>query len=147
MADPVRPLDLTRIMRHAFTCGFAAGRSHPGTEGAAWANYDPTPNEAFQRIDRFLSPSDADDAELKLSLEISAELRRARTKFPGPDATLAALMEEVGEVAKATMDESRERVRKEAVQVAVMAIRLILDGDATLDEFRRSKGLDPLIGP
>lgn len=147
MADPVRPLDLTRIMRHAFTSGFAAGRSQPGTEGVAWSNYDPTPNEAFQRIDHFLSPSDADDAELKLSLEISAELRRARAKFPGPDATLAALMEEVGEVAKATVDESRERVRKEAVQVAVMAIRLILDGDATLDEFRRSKGLDPLIGP
>ena len=77
--------------------------------------------------------------------EILAELVRARAKFPGDNVTMLALMEEVGELAKATFEESRAAVRKEAVQVAVMAIRVILDGDATLEEWRRSKGLDALV--
>lgn len=77
--------------------------------------------------------------------EIMAELVRARAKFPGDNVTMLALMEEVGELAKATFEESRAAVRKEAVQVAVMAIRVILDGDATLNEWRRSKGLDALV--
>jgi NTP pyrophosphatase (non-canonical NTP hydrolase) len=77
--------------------------------------------------------------------EILAELERARAKFPGDNVTTLALVEEVGELAKATFSESRAAVRKEAVQVAVMAMRVILDGDATLDEWRKTKGLDPLI--
>jgi hypothetical protein len=80
-----------------------------------------------------------------LSSEILAELTRARTKFPGRNVTFAALVEEVGELATATFEESRERVRKEAVQVAVMAMRMVLDGDHTYDEWRASKGLDPLL--
>lgn len=79
-----------------------------------------------------------------LTVEILNELERARTKFPGDNVTMLALMEEVGELAKATFEESRANVRKEAVQVAVMAIRVILDGDATLNDWRVSKGLDPL---
>src|SRR5690606_42101966 len=55
------------------------------------------------------------------------------------------LVEEVGELAKALIDESRERVRQEAIQVAVMAMRVVLDGDRTLDAWRESKGLDPLV--
>ena len=47
-------------------------------------------------------------------------------------------------MATATFEESRERVRKEAVQVAVMAMRMVLDGDHSFDEWRREKGLDPL---
>lgn len=77
--------------------------------------------------------------------EIIAELARARAKFPGDNATLAALMEEVGELAKAMMEESRHAVRKEAVQVAVMAMRVVLDGDATMSGWRAVKGLDPLV--
>jgi NTP pyrophosphatase (non-canonical NTP hydrolase) len=77
--------------------------------------------------------------------EIAAELARARAKFPGANVTMLALMEEVGELAKATFEESRAAVRKEAVQVAVMAIRVILDGDATLSLWRHNKRLDPLV--
>ena len=82
--------------------------------------------------------------EERLMGEILAELRRARTKFPGDNVTTLALVEEVGELAKATFEESRARVREEAVQVAVMAMRVILDGDQTLDTWRAGKGLDEL---
>lgn len=82
--------------------------------------------------------------EALLADEILAELVRARTKFPGKNVTFAALVEEVGELATATFEESRDRVRKEAVQVAVMAMRMVLDGDHTFDDWRASKGLDAL---
>lgn len=82
--------------------------------------------------------------EAVLLAEISLELNRARTKFPGKNVTFAALVEEVGELATATFEEGRGNVRKEAVQVAVMAMRMVLDGDHTFDEWRASKGLDPL---
>lgn len=80
-----------------------------------------------------------------LMADIAAELERARTKFPGANATFAALVEEVGELGKALMEEPRSAVRKEAVQVAVMAIRVVLDGDQTFDAWRAAQNLDPLI--
>lgn len=83
-------------------------------------------------------------AEEALCSEILAELTRARTKFPGKNVTFAALVEEVGELATATFEESADRVRKEAVQVAVMAMRMILDGDHAYEPWRAEKGLDPL---
>ncbi len=79
--------------------------------------------------------------------EIREELGNARAKFPGDNVTFAALVEEVGELAKATFEEPRENVRKEAVQVAVMAVRMVLDGDCTFDDWREIKGLDPLLSP
>ena len=81
----------------------------------------------------------------QLIRDIRNELLRARAKFPGDNVTMLALMEEVGELAKATFEESAANVRKEAVQVAVMAIRVVLDGDATLNAWREGKGLDPLL--
>ena len=86
----------------------------------------------------------SETGERRVLLDVIAELQHARDKFPGPNVTALALMEEVGELATALFSESRERVRKEAIQVAVMAIRCILDGDQTLDDWRASKGLDPL---
>ncbi len=80
----------------------------------------------------------------ELLAEIEAELARARTMFPGDGVTMLALMEEVGELAKATFEEPSARVRKEAVQVAVMAMRVVLDGDGTLRGWRQERGLDPL---
>ena len=100
--------------------------------------------------DLVLAAVRAHDAARGLSLEadlcsdILAELTRARTKFPGKNVTFAALVEEVGELATAIFEESRGRVRKEAVQVAVMAMRVILDGDHVYEPWRASKGLDPL---
>lgn len=78
--------------------------------------------------------------------EIVIELSKARAKFPGKNVTFAALAEEQGELATALFSESRERVRKEAVQVAVMAMRIVLDGDHSFDAWRAEHGLDPLTG-
>lgn len=86
----------------------------------------------------------AGSEERVMADEILSELIRARTKFPGKNVTFAALVEEVGELATATFEEGRDRVRKEAVQVAVMAMRMVLDGDHTFDSWRAEKGLDPL---
>jgi hypothetical protein len=77
--------------------------------------------------------------EQQIVAEILAEVTRARSLFPGANATNAALVEEVGEVSKALMFEPWSYVRKECIQVATMAIRLALEGDATFTEWRNKK--------
>lgn len=79
-----------------------------------------------------------------LLCDILRELRHARAKFPGKNVTFAALVEEVGELATATFSERRAAVRAEAVQVAVMAMRMVLDGDHTYEPWRAQQGLDRL---
>lgn len=76
--------------------------------------------------------------------EVRAELIRARAKFPGDRIMTLALAEEFGELCKAVLDESSAAVRKEAVQTAVMACRVAIDGDGSVDSWRRERGLDPL---
>ena len=71
--------------------------------------------------------------------EVRAEIARARSKFPNNDLTTIALTEEVGELAKALLDESADRVRSEAVQVAAMAARVAIDGDASVIAFRAAR--------
>lgn len=67
--------------------------------------------------------------------EISDETKRARKKFPGNRFILAALTEEVGELAKAILqNKNKEDVRNEAVQVAAMAIRIFEEGDSAFDD-------------
>ena len=65
---------------------------------------------------------------------IAAELKRARAKFPGNDHLLAALVEEVGELAQAYLKGDASSARLEAIQVACVAIRIIEEGDM---EFER----------
>lgn len=72
---------------------------------------------------------------------VREEHARALTKFPEPVASMAALSEEAGELAKAMLSESPDRILKEAVQVAVMAARVALEGDPTLDLYRERLGL------
>jgi hypothetical protein len=76
--------------------------------------------------------------------EVRAELLRARVKFPGDRIMTIALAEEFGELCKAVLDEPSAKVRAEAVQTATMACRVAIDGDSSVDEWRRLKGLDPL---
>jgi hypothetical protein len=66
---------------------------------------------------------------------ISDEVLRARTKFPGNKFMLAALTEEVGELAQALLQKrDRKEVVKEAIQVATVAIRIIEEGDASFGD-------------
>jgi hypothetical protein len=66
--------------------------------------------------------------------DVLREVVRARHKFPSSNLVLAALMEEVGELAQAMLkvragEWPAQRIREEAVQVAAMALRVALDGD------------------
>ena len=60
--------------------------------------------------------------------DVQAELARARAKFPAPNLNFVALIEEIGELAKAHLEEGPEELYKEAVQVAVMAARVATEG-------------------
>lgn len=67
---------------------------------------------------------------------VDEEVHRAREKFPQPNRTFAAMIEEVGEVAKALLDFEngtilREELDRELIQVAAMALRLTIEGDPT----------------
>jgi NTP pyrophosphatase (non-canonical NTP hydrolase) len=64
--------------------------------------------------------------------QLQAEVIRARRKFPGNALLLAALTEEVGELARELLQRGgKERIRKEAYQVACVALRIVEEGDAT----------------
>ena len=74
--------------------------------------------------------------------EIDDELEMALQKYPSPNTNMVALQDEVGELCKAMNKESRARVHAEARQVAVMAIRIMLEGDPYVDLHREHVGLD-----
>ncbi len=52
---------------------------------------------------------------------------------------MTALTEEVGELAKALLDEEWSRVQLEAIQVACMAARVAIEGDPTLIKYREKR--------
>jgi len=67
--------------------------------------------------------------------EVHTEVCRARAKFPENDLKFPALIEEVGEVAKALLESERGlvgtgEVYRELVQTACMCLRLATEGDA-----------------
>lgn len=61
---------------------------------------------------------------------VEDEVRRSRQKFPGNEHMLAALVEEVGEVSRALLENKPDEVVAEAVQVAATAVRIVEEGDA-----------------
>ena len=77
--------------------------------------------------------------------DMTDELKSARRKFPSSDAAMVALVEEVGELAKAMLEESTDRVWAEAVQVAAMACRVASEGDSTLDCVREARGVEATV--
>lgn len=67
--------------------------------------------------------------------ELNDELRRARAKFPGTALLTVALVEEVGELARELLQNGNtEHARKEAIQVACVAMRIATEGDATFND-------------
>jgi hypothetical protein len=63
---------------------------------------------------------------------VEAAVMTARLKFPGNRFTLAALTEEVGELARALLQKrGTDEVVREAIQVAAIALRIVEEGDAS----------------
>ncbi len=63
------------------------------------------------------------------------EVMRARAKFPGNRHLLAALTEEVGELAQAILQRKpHSEVVEEAIQVACVAMRIAEEGDSAFDD-------------
>lgn len=117
-------------------------------EGKALAHLYDVFNESLQCIkwaEDLERAAPTDQAADAFMVEVRAELQRARAKFPGDRIMCLALAEEFGELCKAVLDESRVNVRKEAVQTAVMAARVALDGDSSVREWREERGLDALV--
>jgi hypothetical protein len=77
---------------------------------------------------------------------VRLELMHALDKFPNPAGSMAALTEEVGEVAKALLDESQDDLYSECVQTAVVALWVAIQGDPSIDPIRLARGLEPSRG-
>ena len=79
--------------------------------------------------------------------ELGTEYARATDKFPSSNCATIALMEEVGELAQALLHYhlenkgSKEAIRKEAVQVAVMAMRIYAENDPSIHHQEDDVGL------
>lgn len=66
---------------------------------------------------------------------LNTEVRFARYKFPHNRHLLAALTEEVGELAQAMLQGGNcQRQREEALQVACVALRIYEEGDSTFKD-------------
>lgn len=75
--------------------------------------------------------SQREDMDLLTKVALCDEVRRARKKFPSNRHLLAALMEEVGEVAEALLHNHHpHHIHEEALQVACVAVRIKEEGDA-----------------
>jgi len=71
---------------------------------------------------------------------VYAEIQRARAKFPGNRFLLTALMEEVGELAQAYLqNKPHAEIREEAKQVACVAVRIMTEGDAVFDSITEAE--------
>ena len=85
-----------------------------------------------------------DQITAKFHEDMLAEVMGAREKFPGSNPNFAALIEEVGELAKDLLQQSYEphkgktaaHVYREAVQVAAMALRVACEGDPTFPAYK-----------
>lgn len=80
------------------------------------------------------------------------EAAGARAKFPGNRHMLAALMEEVGELAQSLLEQGRgsmsaDDVYAEAIQVAAMALRIAVEGSLEFPDYKpsaaQSRGFKP----
>lgn len=88
---------------------------------------DPYPDDAEDKAD-FYEPWELES--IGFALDTTKEAARARGLFPNNAHLMSALMEEVGELAKALLDDEGERrVYAEAVQVAAVALRIATEGD------------------
>ncbi|MHD0647414.1 hypothetical protein ACYPKM_17560 [Pseudomonas aeruginosa] len=124
--------------------------AHPNSDPGFWTDALLVEHMAAEIADlraALAQPSPAQNGVDAFLGEVRAELTRARKLFPGDRIMTIALAEEFGELCKAILDEPSANVRREAVQTAVMAARVVLDGDGSVNDWRAAKGLDPLVKP
>lgn len=86
---------------------------------------------------------------LKSLLPLGDELIYARKKFPDNQYLMTALAEEVGELAEAfTLEPNSAAMRKEALQVACVAMRIATEGcnveGESMEVVRAMMALEPL---
>lgn len=72
--------------------------------------------------------------------QIWAALDQARKEAPESAGLLAGLMSSVGQLSHALLQDSAEHLVSQAIQVAVLAIRVAEEGDPTLKYMRRRRG-------
>lgn len=91
-------------------------------------------------------------SDKKFVEDVAAELLKARAKFPSSALSLAALTEELGELARAMLHlragkTPAEHVWQEAVQVAAMVQRVAVEGDPSFDvvDYKEPDGWLPFI--
>ena len=80
--------------------------------------------------------------DMQYENQVRRELKNAREKFPGTFGAFVALIEEVGEVAKAILQEDYRSVERELKQVSTMAHRVATEGDGHISQLRRHLQLD-----
>jgi hypothetical protein len=89
-----------------------------------------TPDRAQQLMEKWNRTPDPLLNEDFLLNEVKEELRRARSKFPSFKSQhegYAVILEELDELWDDVKQNKRLHARKEAIQVAAMALRFILD--------------------
>lgn len=87
-----------------------------------------TRNKLHEQNDKLEAYANATFAPVENSAffdDVQLEWKHAVAKYPEPNKNLAALIEEVGEVARALLENApREQLYNECVQVATMALRI-----------------------
>ncbi|KAF0801803.1 hypothetical protein A6D6_04241 [Alcanivorax xiamenensis] len=137
-----------RIARQALEQGHRLRTSQEGecknsnVTGAASDKEEPVAYISPEMLSARLIATPEEGPVIAFLGEVVAELERARRLFPGDRIMGLALAEEFGELIKALLDEPGKAVWKEAVQTAVMAARVAIDGDGSVDQWRAAKGLD-----
>lgn len=99
-----------------------------GTDGDKWVAKE-IPVEDFEKLQKSVTEESSLRAESSKLLK--EEVQKARKKFPGAEDLTVALMEEAGELAQATLKCDSENIKKEALQVACVAMRIFEEGDST----------------
>jgi hypothetical protein len=120
---------ITRYLHDASKPEFQSAES-----GGEWPKTDDTKRE----LQALLSGA----VVATFMIEVAMEIDQARKQFPGDRLTTIAMVEEVGELCKAVLDQPAHAVREEAIQVAAMAARLAIEGDSSVAGKRVERGLD-----
>jgi NTP pyrophosphatase (non-canonical NTP hydrolase) len=81
-----------------------------------------------------------DTIPAKVISRIVAHYEHAMKKHPGNALLNLSLQEELGELARAQLEQDEKQTAQEAYDCIAVLIRIIMEGDGSVDEFHRRKG-------